>query len=114
VHKQSVEVVQLYSSDENVAVLDALVRTARHNGRESVHLSIESPTNPRQFGSLAIVEEQSLTVKQLQPAITAAERINSKLLLIADANASPPITVLASNLPYRNTWAAAAMPEPAR
>jgi hypothetical protein len=53
------------------------------------------------LGALVIVDDAgSMTFDQLRSLIEEAERTNSKLLLVAEANVDPPMAVLATNLPW--------------
>ena len=94
---QAVQVLQLDSTTDKAGVLDALVGTARHNERDLIRLSAadtENRAHSATFGALAVVDDDgSITFDQLRPLIEEAERTNSKLLLIVDADVSPPIAV---------------------
>lgn len=53
------------------------------------------------LGALVVVDDRgSITFDQLRSLIGEADQTNTKLLLIAEANVSPPTAVLATNLPW--------------
>jgi conjugative relaxase-like TrwC/TraI family protein len=99
---QAVQVLQIDSPTDKASALDALVATARHNDRDVIRLSAadtENHTHSTPFGALVILDDPgSITFDELRLLIEEAERTNSKLLLIAEADVSPPVAVLANNL----------------
>jgi conjugative relaxase-like TrwC/TraI family protein len=101
---QAVQVLQLDSTTDRAGVLHALDSTARHNERGVIRLpaaNIENRVHSTPLGALVIVDDPgSITFDRLQSLIEEAERTNSKLLLMAEADMSLPIAVLSTNLPW--------------
>jgi hypothetical protein len=101
---QAVQVLQLDSTTDTAGVLNAIVSTARHNDRDMIRISAadtENRAHSTPFGALIILDgRRSITFDQLRFTIEEVHRTNSKLLLIAEADVSPPIAVLANNLPW--------------
>jgi conjugative relaxase-like TrwC/TraI family protein len=101
---QAVQVLQIDSSTDTAGVLNAIVSTARHNDRDVVRRSAadtENRAHSTALGALVIVDDAGpITFGQLRSAVEEAERTNSKLLLIAEADMSPPIAALANHLPW--------------
>jgi hypothetical protein len=98
---QTVQVLQLDPTTDNAGTLHAIARTARRNDRDVARLATENRSQPTPFGALVIADgPEPITFDELRSAIEDAERTNSKLLLIAEATVSLPVSVLAANLPW--------------